>query len=109
MSEPVPDPIVTRAQLAERIKQADSGALDELLAEAVTLVDDRLENAYRPVPVSVYRDIVLRVGFALWEARKSAHGTGQQVTMEGQVPVRSPRDPFTSAQSLINLYVLGFS
>lgn len=102
---------VTKADLANRIggTAATPDTVTEQFNLAVEMLDQNLEKAFRPMPDATYKECVLSIGYALWDRKKSSSGTKQQTTMEGQVPVRSPRDPLASVRSILADYVLGFA
>lgn len=101
---------VTKADLAKRIGgTATAEAVADQFDLAVELLDGKLVDAFRPMPDKTYKECVLSIGYALWDRQKSSSGTRQQTTMEGQVPVRSPRDPLASVRTILADYVLGFA
>lgn len=101
---------VTKADLAKRISPTVTAeAVTEQFDLAVEMLDGKLVKAFRPMPDKTYKECVLSIGYALWDRKKSSAGTNQQTTMQGQVPVRSPRDPLASVRSILADYVLGFA
>lgn len=103
--DPMP---VTKAHLATRIGTTVD-KVDHAFDLAVELVDEALEKAFRPMGDKTYTECILSVGYAVWDRSKSSAGSKQTTVMEGQVPVRSPRDPLASIRSILANYVLGFA
>lgn len=98
---------MTSAGLADRIGVPDSAQVAGALAAGRVLLDDALETAFRPVPVEVLDEMVLSVGQAVWDRRKTATSNGGQLTtVEGQALPRTPRDPLASVRSILALYVV---
>lgn len=98
---------VTSAVLAERIGKPDSPAIQAALATGRALLDDALETAFRDPSVEVVDELVLSVGQAIWDRRKTATSNGGQLTTtEGQALPRSPRDPLASCRAILALYVV---
>lgn len=73
---------------------------------AVVLVDDVLEQAYRPVPELVRDQIILDTGHAIFKAKDSVSGSQQITTLESTQTTRWARDPLTKSYPLIRRYVL---
>ena len=97
----------TSADLAARIGKSDSEAVGSALAAGRALLDDALANAFRPVPVEVVDELVLSVGQAVYDRRKTATASGGQVsTVEGQGLPRAPRDPLASVRAILAQYVV---
>lgn len=82
--------------------------VEAALTTAQALVSDVVADAWRPVPEAVLDECVLSAGHACYDRTKSSHGTQQFTVVEGEVPVRTPRDPLTSVYPLlIPRYVRG--
>jgi len=99
---------VTKAMLATRIGTSVD-KVDHAFDLAVEKVDEALEGAFRRMPDHTYAECVLSVGYAVWDRSKSSAGSKQTTVMEGQIPVRAPRDPLASIRPLLVNYVLGFA
>ena len=98
---------VTSATLAARIGKPDSEAVGDALAAGRVLLDDALATAFRVPPVEVVDELVLSVGQAMWDRRKTSTASGGQVsTVEGQGLPRPPRDPLASVRAILALYVV---
>lgn len=98
---------MTSADLAARIGKADSDQVVEALAAGRALLDAALVAAFREVPVEVLDEMVLSVGQAVYDRRKTATSNGGQLTtVEGQALPRTPRDPLASVRAILALYTV---
>lgn len=98
---------VTSADLAARIGKPDAEPVQDALVAGRALLDDALAPAFREIPVPVLDEMVLSVGQAVYDRRKTANSTGGQLTVEGGQGVpRPPRDPLASVRAILALYVV---
>lgn len=106
----MPTTAVTSADLLKRVGKtetsSDADVVEALFDEAVVLLDEELATAWREMPLEVHNECVLRIGQALWDARKTSNGAGQQTSADAPVLPRSPRDPLASSRALIGRYVV---
>lgn len=79
--------------------------VERCLNTALDLLADACKDAFRPIPLEVADELVLRVVRALWDARKTAHGA--QFTENGaEVAPRAPRDPLAACEAILARYVV---
>ncbi len=103
-------PEVTAEQVRARVKAKEvTAAVSDAHETAVAMVEQTLEDAYRPVLGRDYVEAVLRVAYGLYDGAKSADGVRQQTGMDGTTPIRAPRDPMSSARPIFDRYVLQLS
>lgn len=101
---------VTVESLAQRCGAALPNKTSEVthaLSVATTLLTEALVGAFREMPEPVRDECILSIGYAVYDRAKSSDGARSGTTMEGQVPVRAPRDPLASVRSILVNYVLG--
>lgn len=92
--------------LAARIGTSSGADVQRCLDVALELLDEQLQTAFRPVPADTLDELVLTVGQAVWDRRKSAQSGGQLQVGEGMPLPRSPRDPLTVAWPILSRYVV---
>lgn len=101
------DTVVTREELAEKLgAKVGQAEVQDILDAAVDILALRLADAFRPVPESVQRLLVIAVCRALWEQRKPMHGGAQLTTVGGEVGVRPARDPLFTSYPILSQYVV---
>lgn len=93
-------------RLAKRIGTQPSDDVQATLDSANAFYAAATEGAFRPIPEGVADEAILSIGYALWDRRKSSHGAQQVPVMEGQMLVRSPRDPLASVRTILADYVV---
>lgn len=96
--------MIDAEQLAAYIATSDD--VERVLDVAVSLVDDALEDAFRPVPESIYDQLVLEVGRNVYDRENQPAGNAQFATTEGPTPVRAPRDPLATVRPILSRYVI---
>lgn len=93
---------VTSADLAEWIGTDDDLALARDLDVAQALVDAALVTATKPVDPTLLDRLYCEVGQAVYDRRKATSSNqGSSMSLEGQVPVRAPRDPLAGVWPIL--------
>lgn len=103
-----PATTIDAAKLAVRVggKPTDP-EVQRCLDLAVAELDRATVAAFRAIPQATMDELVLSVGQAMWDRRKTSSQGGGQITVEGtqQLP-RTPRDPLASVRSILAQYVV---
>lgn len=95
------------AALAARYsKPADNADIVRVHAEALQLLTDATASAFRTIPAQVCDDLFLRVARGCWDGVKQMNGQASGTQVEGQAPVRAPRDPLREVEPLLSRYVV---
>lgn len=93
---------VSSEELAEWIGTTDDEALAADLAVAVELVTRALRTATGEPPEVLVDRMVLEVGQAVYDRRKSTSSNqSSSLAVEGQAPVMAPRDPLARVWPLL--------
>lgn len=95
------------AALAARYsKQAEDPDIVRVHGEALGLLTDATTSAFREIPAEVCDDLFLRVARACWDGVKQMNGQASGTQVEGQAPVRAPRDPLREVEPILSRYVV---
>ena len=82
------------------------------LARWLTLAGESLSTAlagaFAQPSEAVMDELTLEVASEFARRRDSPNGAGQFATIEGQYPVRGPRDPLQQVRPILANYVTGF-
>jgi hypothetical protein len=104
------EPTIDAPALAAALSiQSGSGAeADDLLETALGLLEDAFEDAWRPVPVDVANDCVVRVARSLREGKKAANAGQLAKTSNGDrvASARAHADPIESVRHILTRYVV---
>lgn len=100
---------ITKELLAARVGAKDPDDCIHALATAHELLDEALVDRFREVPEYTFDEMVLSVGYAVYERKKSSDGKRSLTTVEGQTSVQAPRDPLASVRSILANYVVGMA
>lgn len=98
---------VTVPTLAAMMGRPPDGEVSAALAEAIELLADATEDAFRPIPDHVRDDLVVRVARSCHENRtRTPHGGAPASQVGGELLVRSPRDPMAPVVGILARYVV---
>lgn len=98
---------IDATKLAARIGTKDQAEATRCLAVALDELDRATAEAFRPIPPDTMDELVLSVGQAVFDRRRTASNGGGQLAVDGsqQLP-RTPRDPLASVRSILAQYVV---
>lgn len=98
---------VDAAKLATRIGTKDQAEAQRCLDFALAELERATQPAFRPIPAATLDEMVLSVGQAAFDRRRTASNGGAQLAVDGgqQLP-RTPRDPLSSVRAILALYVV---
>lgn len=101
---------VSDEQLAERLgvnlaKEGVALEVARVRAVSTTLLTSALAQAFREVPEDIHDECLLSVAKAVHDRKRTTNGVAG-TTMDGAVPVRSPRDPLASIRPILAGYVV---
>lgn len=85
---------------------SNNDAAQRAFDTAVALVDEKLVNAYRPVPEAVQDQCVLEVAHNIYKRKDSPSGSSQGIEFGTGQAVMGPRDPLTTIWPTLRKYVL---
>ena len=97
---------VTAQELADYCGSALNADVQRSLSVAQALVTDAFEQAFRPVPEAVERQVVLEVGQAVHKRGDSPSGSSQSIDYGTGMAVQGAKDPMTQVWPIIRKYVL---
>lgn len=98
---------VTVAQLAARFKKtAEDPDIIRVHGEALELLTDATVSAFRTIGPETCDDLFLRVARACWDGVKQMNGQASGTQVEGQAPVRAPRDPLREVEPILSRYIV---
>lgn len=98
---------IDAAKLAARIGTKDQAEAQRCLDLAIAELDRATAEAFRTIPAATMDEMVLSVGQAAFDRRRTASNGGGQLAVDGsqQLP-RTPRDPLASVRSILAQYVV---